>query len=366
MWRDLSAPGKYRGCTVFLDSFEKKIDMIPGGDNRQMTVERCLNQCNKKKHTYAGLLGGTQCNCLNFTGPMDSLHYVPTSQCSVPCSGDPTYNCGGRNSTFSLYRTKVPDSRCSKISLKPKGSMPLIGLASFPRSGNTWTRQLLEHATGIYTGSIYWKAERRKVGSKIFLGGNIPFDTGSTLCTKVHVFNAQMIKTFHRGTILLLRNPYRAIVSEAFRSHKGVKGAGKKFVKSRAFHIFAGWTRFVRKHADRWLGTAINWCRKSSRLLVVNYEDLQENTSEELMRMIKFLKQPLDMTRITCAVQELPSSQSTGVSLGSFGLRSKTYLTFDPFTKRMHERLDGHIATVNATLIRYGHAPLPNYEEAGR
>ena len=29
------------------------------------------------------------------------------------------------------------------------------GLASFPGSGNTWTRLLLEHASGYYTGSVY-------------------------------------------------------------------------------------------------------------------------------------------------------------------------------------------------------------------
>ncbi|PIK62770.1 putative RNA-directed DNA polymerase from mobile element jockey-like [Apostichopus japonicus] len=35
----------------------------------------------------------------------------------------------------------------------PKGSMPLILLLSFPGSGNTWVRYLLERSSGIYTGS---------------------------------------------------------------------------------------------------------------------------------------------------------------------------------------------------------------------
>jgi hypothetical protein len=30
-----------------------------------------------------------------------------------------------------------------------------IALASFPGSGNTWLRYLLQQATGIYTGSVY-------------------------------------------------------------------------------------------------------------------------------------------------------------------------------------------------------------------
>ena len=53
------------------------------------------------------------------------------------------------------------------MELKPEGSLPLIALASFPRSGNTWTRQLIERATGLYTGSYYWKKEKLQAfGSK--------------------------------------------------------------------------------------------------------------------------------------------------------------------------------------------------------
>ena len=33
--------------------------------------------------------------------------------------------------------------------------MPLVAVSSFPGSGNTWVRYLIERATGIYTGSFY-------------------------------------------------------------------------------------------------------------------------------------------------------------------------------------------------------------------
>lgn len=32
----------------------------------------------------------------------------------------------------------------------------LVALASFPGAGNTWTRHLIELATGFYTGSYYF------------------------------------------------------------------------------------------------------------------------------------------------------------------------------------------------------------------
>ena len=33
--------------------------------------------------------------------------------------------------------------------------LELVMLASFPGSGNTWVRLLLEDASGFYTGSVY-------------------------------------------------------------------------------------------------------------------------------------------------------------------------------------------------------------------
>ncbi|KAJ8035585.1 WSC domain-containing protein 1 [Holothuria leucospilota] len=51
-------------------------------------------------------------------------------------------------------------TNCEKeIKFAPKHSTPLVALASFPRSGNTWTRYMLQIATQIYTTSIYWKNE---------------------------------------------------------------------------------------------------------------------------------------------------------------------------------------------------------------
>lgn len=46
------------------------------------------------------------------------------------------------------------------ITTAPVGSMPLVALASFPRSGNTWTRMLLQVSTKLSTGSVYWSYEK--------------------------------------------------------------------------------------------------------------------------------------------------------------------------------------------------------------
>ena len=46
------------------------------------------------------------------------------------------------------------EPQCSNFTTRfaIKGSIPLRALASYPGSGNTWIRYLIEAATGVYTG----------------------------------------------------------------------------------------------------------------------------------------------------------------------------------------------------------------------
>ena len=37
----------------------------------------------------------------------------------------------------------------------PNHSNPVTALVSFPGSGNTWMRRIIEEVTGLYTGAIY-------------------------------------------------------------------------------------------------------------------------------------------------------------------------------------------------------------------
>ena len=48
------------------------------------------------------------------------------------------------------------DYDCAReVKLAEKNELELVMLASFPGSGNTWVRLLLEDASGFYTGSVY-------------------------------------------------------------------------------------------------------------------------------------------------------------------------------------------------------------------
>ena len=68
----------------------------------------------------------------------------------------------------------------------------------------------------------------------------------------------------------------------------------------------------------------------------------------------------MDAERLSCAVQDNPSSFSTGVALGNHGVKTRAYLTMDPFTPSMHVAMDAFILSVNQSLIARGHTPLPS------
>lgn len=49
--------------------------------------------------------------------------------------------------------TKLPP--VSRLTVRPGRGINQTWLLSFPRSGNTWTRYLVEAATGVFTTSVY-------------------------------------------------------------------------------------------------------------------------------------------------------------------------------------------------------------------
>ena len=72
-----------------------------------------------------------------------------------------------------IYRTYTPwphHESCSnfKTSFSKNRKLPIVGLFSYPNSGNTWMRYLIEGVTGIFSGSFY-------IAGCISIEGNIIF-----------------------------------------------------------------------------------------------------------------------------------------------------------------------------------------------
>ena len=91
-----------------------------------------------------------------------------------------------------------------------------IALASFPGSGNTWVRGLLQQVTGFCTGSVYCDSDLRRHG---FVGENIT--TGSVLVVKTHESASRShsgkSKSDFQQVVFIIRNPYDSIISERNR-----------------------------------------------------------------------------------------------------------------------------------------------------
>ena len=104
---------------------------------------------------------------------------------------------------------------------------------------------------------------------------------------------------------------------------------------------------------------ALQWITHSKRIHVAHYEDLQQHTSEELTKIVQFLNVPVDKQRVLCAVQEHPSSKTTGIALGNHGLKTRVYLTKDPFPNEVRKLIDDNIKEVNSTLVKYNLTPFP-------
>ena len=108
----------------------------------------------------------------------------------------------------------IPPSsqHCKHMSFKSSG--PIVALASFEGSGNSWVRQLLESATGIYTGSVYYDPAYIKVG---MIGENI--NTKNVLVVKVHGSPSKVKRVMHIvKAIYIIRNPFGVILTEHNRN----------------------------------------------------------------------------------------------------------------------------------------------------
>ena len=99
---------------------------------------------------------------------------------------------------------------CKQMSFKKQNDV--VGLVSFPGSGNSWVRQLLETSTGVYTGSIYNDKSYVTAG---MIGEGIK--SKCVIAVKSHHCNN--LKTFSK-MIYVVRNPFDAILAEFTRLKK--------------------------------------------------------------------------------------------------------------------------------------------------
>lgn len=114
---------------------------------------------------------------------------------------------------------------CTEMRFK-QDSGKRVALASFPGSGSTWSRTLLEQATGVYTGAIYCDKGLKGQG---FVGEFITSRNVIVIKTHQHFVNISNPDRKHTvsfdAVIFIIRNVFDAVFSErkrsASRNHTG-------------------------------------------------------------------------------------------------------------------------------------------------
>ncbi len=156
--------------------------------------------------------------------------FAPPTDCSEVKLGYKCFNppCMERLSNSAVrqhYRCiERMQKLAGKVSPKENGcfflcgdARPPVALISFPGSGNTWVRQLLEVMSGVCTGSTMCDMSLRFSG---FTGESIT--SGSVLVVKTHTTVPNWTINSHsledgpqfQSAILIIRNPFDALVSE--------------------------------------------------------------------------------------------------------------------------------------------------------
>ncbi|XP_045185358.2 WSCD family member CG9164-like [Mercenaria mercenaria] len=176
-----------------------------------------------------------------------------------------------------------------------KSQHPLTALASFPGSGNSLTREILEQVTGIYTGSIYPDKLAKFTGSH-----RCPTD-GSVFIVKTHSRNVTATRrgcksmTYSR-VIYILRNQFDSVIAEFNRQQ-----LGKTTYASMNEFKSTKWERFVKAYAMSWQMSVLFWLKRyTGSLYVLVYENLISNIMFEIYELSKFINIPMSLKSLYC------------------------------------------------------------------
>lgn len=255
-------------------------------------------------------------------------------------------------------KLNIYEGECARnVKLGEKEQFPNVFLTSFPGSGNTWARTLLEDVTGYYTGSVYVD---KSLAIKGLIGEYEEAGNGRTIGIKAHGMNGMAKQS--AGVILLIRNPYDAMLSEFNRRESG-NHTGNPDPALYDDPIFA---KRITSYSGRYLelhkkyATGLYFNEHHPKLMTVYYEDLKDNLEQELTRVLEFLKKVIDFTpddaekRIKCSLQR-------AIVRKSF-LREKTSNVKEYYSKEQIELVNRELDEINEVFLKEGIRQLPqNY-----
>lgn len=204
------------------------------------------------------------------------------------------------------------------------GNFPPTALISYPGSGNTWLRHLIETATVFYTGSVYYDSDLFKKG---FQGENLTVTHFRKLiAVKLHKFYVKYTNEFTNSIVfskeskclILIRNPFDAYLAEFSRyysnSHVEIpnftsKGFLKKFHTEKLVSQIYTKKLWYHTYMDSYRSCMFNksGSNKKKSLHFVLYENLKTNLVEKLKRILIYFQEYDEKRFKECVLAQPPS-----------------------------------------------------------
>jgi hypothetical protein len=158
---------------------------------------------------------------------------------------------------------------------------------SYPGSGNTWVRLLMEELSGIFTGSSYHDSKILDTG---MLGEGQKLE--HVIAVKYHhLYNEPLMDVI----IAIVRNPFHALLSRlAFQTTKAhdISFAADSLANSSFAKLLHSW-----EQTHVWLR------RKDLTIHVLQYDKLVSEFEEEVRKLVSFLNFPISEESIDCVVR---------------------------------------------------------------
>ncbi|XP_046543868.1 WSCD family member CG9164-like [Haliotis rubra] len=231
---------------------------------------------------------------------------------------------------FFLAHLRRGSYTCKTIGFSPT-PMPLTALASFPGSGNTWLRHLVQQATGIATGSVYNDVTLKQHG---FPGKGVR--DGRVVMVKTHEWGSEHRRAFSRA-VLLIRDPFDSLLAEFNRRNGGHRGHALP-------HDFAkGWQTYVSLQSRGWVDMNTDWLKFDGPLLIMQYRDLQTNMLNETRRLFNFLDMRVSDPELVCMVSN---------AHGKFK-RPKIQVSSQVYSSFMRSTIGNYIQNVTKEIQNY-------------
>ncbi|XP_060081202.1 sialate:O-sulfotransferase 1-like [Ylistrum balloti] len=192
---------------------------------------------------------------------------------------------------FGLLQNKFKNESCPLRNLTLMDEKSTTALLSYPASGNSWTRHLIEQLSGISTCA----PSNRKRGCIVF---------------KMHRHTPEVLKRFDNA-IIIIRNPLYS--SKSFFHFKYGKQKDKPLSNRTAIERHKGyadpslffsskWTNHVTKGLLKWRNSYIGWLNVFKRKgMILVYEHMQQNLVEDMTRIVRYLKIPVTPRDFWCA-----------------------------------------------------------------